>query len=1071
MDINDLLWNSQSTGGSKRPGSAQAPEDREAKRSRTQPYNNTGDETLYNELSLPFYEDSSSPLQDSYHSHWNRFNNVCENQINNFASGGIANILYNPIETGQQIQPYITNPVSCAYGEQPNFDAGMFRPLDQSSLGLPFVAETWPRDSPSQPFPINSFPPPSPQFDTSMGNTINNGILSACENPEAPLPVMGLGGLGDSQETLPQRYTTTPDVCSNEQSVLSEPQPNEAEPQSPVTSLSTESMDIDNDYDTCFGVILATPTSSFSQRDGAHSVPVVLKPFGNILMLCSRNSDEHAGILGNFKFVNAVRQLRLRLDATLFISRTKDTGGISKPKMRKKVPAETTREYSIRIVIHGLQADKEIAGNLLSDAGCFLQHPCTTEVISGVQYDNPHYLLRPGAEMPKLEHLLPDIMDDDPIQAEVGSEISRSRFQQIFENAEADGGALTTTSISPSPRLRSPLMRHQLIALAMMHEKESGYIEEPMFPSLWEKEIVKSSGTTYYRHTATMLREPKPIPARGGILADDMGLGKTLSVLALICSSLDLRSTAADQGQNTEYQGTLIITPTSSEFDAGMHAIYKRLTIRKAICGWMDQASEHIHQGQLRMEIYHGPGRERLSSQFRDIDVVITTYETLRSEWEASEAHHIRNRSRKTFRSVCELVSCYRWCLTGTPIHNSLDDYGALLSFIRVFPFMQKSEFTSLIVQPVEQGLPLSIDRLQALIRATCLRRTKRKTLELPPRSERVHEVHLHADDQDLYDIYKKLCVEKAADKGKRLGVTLSHQGKDCNILSLITCLQRICDHGEHLLPDSMKRIRKESSSSFLDEGLGQIFSGRCSVCEGEIDGSSSGTKDYHSICVNCRSSEGGSSESNRGATLSSELGVADCQSASFERSNSAQAYYRPSAKVLALLENLKREQGDNNPRPRKSVVFSSWVKMLDLVEQALQQQQIGFERIDGSTSLEGRRKALGEFNNNVNCTVMLATIGSAAEGVNLTAACVVHLLEPHWNPMVEAQAVDRVHRIGQTQEVTIIRYVVPNSVETYVQKVQDDKLQIINQTINTNGITETDLELRRWERMKEMLA
>jgi SNF2 family DNA or RNA helicase len=50
---------------------------------------------------------------------------------------------------------------------------------------------------------------------------------------------------------------------------------------------------------------------------------------------------------------------------------------------------------------------------------------------------------------------------------------------------------------------------------------------------------------------------------------------------------------------------------------------------------------------------------------------------------------------------------------------------------------------------------------------------------------------------------------------------------------------------------------------------------------------------------------------------------------------------------------------------------------------------------------------------------------------VNLTVASIVHLIEPHWNPMVEAQAVDRVYRIGQTQEVTVFRYIVPNSVET----------------------------------------
>lgn len=50
---------------------------------------------------------------------------------------------------------------------------------------------------------------------------------------------------------------------------------------------------------------------------------------------------------------------------------------------------------------------------------------------------------------------------------------------------------------------------------------------------------------------------------------------------------------------------------------------------------------------------------------------------------------------------------------------------------------------------------------------------------------------------------------------------------------------------------------------------------------------------------------------------------------------------------------------------------------------------------------------------------------------IDLTAASMVHLIEPHWNPMVEAQAVDRVYRIGQVQEVTVVRYIVPDSVET----------------------------------------
>jgi len=127
---------------------------------------------------------------------------------------------------------------------------------------------------------------------------------------------------------------------------------------------------------------------------------------------------------------------------------------------------------------------------------------------------------------------------------------------------------------------------------------------------------------------------------------------------------------------------------------------------------------------------------------------------------------------------------------------------------------------------------------------------------------------------------------------------------------------------------------------------------------------------------------------------------------------------------------------------------------MLDMIETALRTNGFSFQRIDGQKSLEQRTRALDAFNNDPTCTVMLASIGSVAEGyghafiftmnsnwcahfsmrslrVDLAAANYVHLVEPHWNPMLEEQALDRVHRIGQTREVTTIRYIVNNSIET----------------------------------------
>jgi SWI/SNF-related matrix-associated actin-dependent regulator of chromatin subfamily A3 len=123
------------------------------------------------------------------------------------------------------------------------------------------------------------------------------------------------------------------------------------------------------------------------------------------------------------------------------------------------------------------------------------------------------------------------------------------------------------------------------------------------------------------------------------------------------------------------------------------------------------------------------------------------------------------------------------------------------------------------------------------------------------------------------------------------------------------------------------------------------------------------------------------------------------------------------------------------------------------MIETALRTNGFLFQRIDGQKSLEQRIRALHAFNNDPTCTVMLASIGSVAEGyglafiftmnsdcahfsmrsrrVDLAAANYVHLVEPHWNPMLEEQALDRVHRIGQTRDVMTIRYIVNNSIET----------------------------------------
>ncbi|KAI0848760.1 hypothetical protein F5Y00DRAFT_269978 [Daldinia vernicosa] len=313
--------------GSKRPSSTLALEDREVKKSRTQPHgDDAGGNIPDNELPLPVYGGSS----------------------------------------------FLTKDVRCSIGNRLNYDS-------------------------------------ESQVDISMGDASTYDVPTPSRSFEQSPAFTRISSLWDSQGSHFQGHASTLDVRSasqSEQSVSSVFQANEPLSQYQAESLSTESAkDAYSDYDTCFGVVLAVPTSSVSRNNTAHSVPVNLKPFGGTLMIYEQNSNAYAGILSNCQLVNALRQTHLKLDATLFISKDEDLGGINKTKMKKNTTARAAREYSIRIVVYGLMSNKEAAGDLLSDAGCFLQQPYATEVIPGVQYDNPHYLVRPGSEMPKLENL------------------------------------------------------------------------------------------------------------------------------------------------------------------------------------------------------------------------------------------------------------------------------------------------------------------------------------------------------------------------------------------------------------------------------------------------------------------------------------------------------------------------------------------------------------------------------------------------------------------------------------------------------------------------------------------
>lgn len=141
-----------------------------------------------------------------------------------------------------------------------------------------------------------------------------------------------------------------------------------------------------------------------------------------------------------------------------------------------------------------------------------------------------------------------------------------------------------------------------------------------------------------------------------------------------------------------------------------------------------------------------------------------------------------------------------------------------------------------------------------------------------------------------------------------------------------------------------------------------------------------------------------------------------------------------PSAKLEALLERVEelREEG------HQVLVFSQFVTMLEIIRERLLAADIGHLILTGAT--ENRAQLVEEFQGDRSKTVFLLSLKAAGFGLNLTAASYAILYDPWWNPAVEAQAIDRTHRIGQTRPVIAYRLLAENTVEEKIRALQREK-------------------------------
>ncbi|KAI3778638.1 hypothetical protein L2E82_08019 [Cichorium intybus] len=440
------------------------------------------------------------------------------------------------------------------------------------------------------------------------------------------------------------------------------------------------------------------------------------------------------------------------------------------------------------------------------------------------------------------------------------------------------------------------------------------------------------------------------------------------------------------------------------------------------------------------------------------------------------EAQTIKNARTQVSKSCCGLRAKKRWCLSGTPIQNSIDELFSYFRFLKCDPYANYKSFCNQIKIPISRSSQQGYMKLQAVLKAIMLRRTKgtlidgQPIINLPPKT-----IHLKAVDFSTEEraFYVKLETESRS-RFKAYAAAGTVSQNYANILLMLLRLRQACDHPllvKGFSSESVSRISTRMAKNLPKEMQANLLNlletlTICHLCKDPPEDAVV-TLCGHVFCYQCVSeyltgddntcptpkckSQIGADVVFNKATLRNSISDENNGSSSSridEKSIVLQQDYS-SSKIRAVMEIIQSFTGPSsscgdNGGPIKAIIFSQWTRMLDLVEMSLNQYCIEYRRLDGSMSLASRDRAVKEFNTDPEVIVMLMSLKAGNLGLNMVAASHVILLDLWWNPTTEDQAIDRAHRIGQTRPVTVSRLTIKDTVEDRILALQEEKRKMV---------------------------
>jgi len=491
-----------------------------------------------------------------------------------------------------------------------------------------------------------------------------------------------------------------------------------------------------------------------------------------------------------------------------------------------------------------------------------------------------------------------------------------------------------------------------------------------------------------------------------GILADDMGLGKTCQVIAFLSH---LKETGAQAPH-------VVIVPGST------------------LENWAREF-EHFSR-EINFDIYYGSQGERAELQDMildkiqagETDVILTTYDLAFKKQDNvflrkcrpqmcifDEGHVLRNSNTQRYQSLMRINAKCRLLLTGTPLQNSLAELASILAFLMPDIFDKEEVRDSVAVvfkhkakvnESDTHGTLLStqrINRARSMLTPFVLRRKKAQVLKyLPKKTCRVEYCELTPLQKKLYDEglqqQRQVLLDRAAGLQPKENANIMMRLRKAALHPLLF-RERFTDDILHKMSKACLR-----EPQFSESDPDRIFE------ELQLDYSD---MSCHQMALK----------------YPRHLGK-------FALKNHE---WMDAGKITALVALLKKykENGD------RTLVFSQFTTLMDILEWVLDDLGIGYCRLDGQTAISERQQLLDEFYNDETIGVFMLSTKSGGAGINLACANKVIIFDSSFNPQDDIQAENRAHRVGQTREVEVVRLVTKGTVEEQIYKLGVSKLEL----------------------------